>query len=246
MALIDNTLSTNFAGMILTANGEIVSGDSVSGVEGRLEIVGGVAQATLYPTDAETGPGGRIRSEIVWPYNSVGEFWYSWEFFINENEWQVPTADPIAVMSIHDVADDGDNPRHPNFAVRVVAGQLRLEVPAATLPTESTNANRISTVPFEFGIWNKCVLHANWQTDSTGFREFFFNGVPLIRQFNLPTHYDDVDGPYAKVGVYDHTNIKNYAYLRAYFRNCVSLSGVNAYQNTVGMVPRIAERKLEV
>lgn len=246
MALINNTLASNFAGMVLTANGSIVSGDSVSGVDGRLEIVGGVAQATLYPTDAETGPGGRIRSEIVWPYNSVGEFWYSWEFLIHEHEWQIPTADPIAVMSIHDVADGGDSARHPNLGVRVVAGQLRIEVPSATLPTESTDANRIATVPFEFGVWHKCVLHANWQIDATGFREFFFDGVPILRQFNLPTHYDDVAGPYAKVGVYDHSNIRNYTRLRAYFRNCFSLAGMQTYASVLGNVPMQPVRRLQI
>lgn len=244
MPLIDNNLSASFAGMVLTANGQILSGDSVAGIDGRLEIIGGVARATLYPGDPDTGPGGRIRSEIVWPYNSTGEFWYLWEFMINEADWQYSGSDPVAMMSIHDVPDVADNPRHPEFGVRVVARQLRLEVPAATLPTESTDANRVATVPFTFGVWHKCVLHANWQIDNTGFREFFFDGVPILRQFNLPTHYDDVQGPYCKVGVYDHTSIKNYPYLRAHFRNCKSLAGVQPYSAIFGGTPAVPARIL--
>lgn len=240
--LLDNRLSSNFNGLQLQAIGQYVNGsDHPEGIPGRIEIGQGVAQVTLVQGDPKTSLGNR--SELIWlPYSSFGEYWYTFEFMVPVT-WNYTK--PIAIFSVHDIPDNGDLPRHPELGLRVADNLLRIEIPAATLPTESLEFNRAAFIPFKFGEWTKLALHSNWQTTNSGFREVFINGIPYLRQFSIPTHYDDVSGPYAKFGVYDYTAQQDFGILTAYFRNIKMWSGNDGYQTVMGGIPIIPPRMLE-
>lgn len=236
--IFDNAFGLNFAGATLHANGQQLSGDAYpAGIDTHIQVVNGAYKATLLPGDALTALGHRC--EVLAPNNGAGEYWYVWEMMIKAVEWtNVPSSVPIAVMSIHDIPDGGDAARHPNFGLRVINGLLAVDLPSVDPPTELQVNRRAASINFEFDRWYRFCLHANWQPDTTGFREFFVDGVPYIREFNRGTHYVDAAGPYFKFGVYDHTSSYPADPLSAHFRNLQIWSGSGgAYEGIMGTVP---------
>lgn len=231
----------------LQANGTQTTGNaSPAGVAGRLEIVadplgqrGNVLRATLYETDAITA--GYQRSEIAFSPDTIGEWWHSWWFMLDES-WTDFDA-PFIVQQIHDTPDGGDGNKAPNFLTNILSGHLRVIVPEQALPTEGGNLRRGGCIGVQNQRWYHCCLHVIWSTTGTGLRELFVDGVPIHRENSIPTHYVDVVGPYLKLGVYDGLSATaGWVQRRAYFSGLRMWSGPATYQDGMAREPALPRR----
>ena len=189
--------------------------------------------ARISNTDEITALG--RRSEITAPADARAERWYQWEFMVPEHD----VVHPFSVMQIHDKPDGGDTERYPNFLLTIEGGQIIMSVPRAVLPTQDGFGRRVAIANLEFGRWYSCCLHVNWQIGATGFREFFLDRQPYMRESGIATHYDDVAGPYLKLGVYNFYGsypVEGFSHV-AHFRNASVWSGNDGYQAVMGGPP---------
>lgn len=240
--LYDYPLSTNFTGVYqLQSQGIIDTGANYpNGITDRIVIENGIMRSKIVDTDTITATG--IRSEIVAPVQTRAEFWYAFEFMVPPT-WNYTGNNAMSLMQIHDTPDGGDAGRWPNFWLAVDKGLLVTSIPAATLPAESLTGQTPSRIDLVKGKWYRAVLHVNWQIDTTGYMEFF---IDRMRQFTLPakaTHYDDVTGPYMKLGVYDTTHNAGFGTLEAYYRGMKVYSGAAAHTEILGG-PQILPKRL--
>ena len=247
----DAPMSAGFpqiAGLGFQANGMISGVESApDGIPGRLEVQDGWMVSTLDASDELTASG--LRSECYFAPNPRGEWWYTWDFRVPEGQ----SADErrFIAMQIHDSPKTSDPtylPRHPTFLVYVErnAGDqphFVVRVPSMVLPGQDPAGRIVVARPLEVGRVYRLCLHVNWQIDNTGFREFFVDEEPLMRQYNTPTTYDDETGGYLKLGVYIGTTPLNIGSRVAQYRNIKIWSGNDGYQAVMGSAPR-PERRL--
>lgn len=235
-------LSASLAGVTqLQANGTIDTGNNLpQGIDGRLFITadpvgerGNVLQATLYESDALTASG--RRSEIRAGNDQRQEYWYTWDCLFTETAWL--TTDDFVVMQIHDNPDGGDPARAPNFLLAVEAGELRVMVPSATLPTEATTLRTVASFPVTLGEWMRLTLNINWQISGIGLRRFWANGVQILNQNQVATAYDDVSGPYLKLGPYNYFSLSSWTSRTLYLSNVRIWSGAANFVDGMGMSP---------
>lgn len=240
--IIDYPLINDFSGVsTLQAGGQIVSGNAFpGGIGSYLRISGGAMEATVAHDDPVTALG--RRSEITAPADPREERWYAWEFMVPRQD----VSHPFSVMQIHDTPDLEDAPRYPNFLVTLEGGQIVISVPSAVLPAQEAYGRRIAIADLEFDRWYACCLHVKWAIDNTGFREFFLDRVPYMREFGVPTHYDDATGPYLKLGVYNfYGSYPSGGFLHiGRFRHASVWSGNDGYHAVMGGVPVPQKSKL--
>lgn len=242
--IIDYPFSSSFAGVnSLQANGTMDTGDSLpSGIAGRLEIENGVMKSTNNQTDDVTALG--HRSEITSPPQTVpGEYWYKWSMMV-PNTWDYEKI--MVLMQIHDTPDDGDGARFPNFALGIENNQFVPLMGDVDPPTEGGDTVRWPQKNVEFGRWYNFALHVNWRTDTFGLIELFIDREPIVRRFNVGTAYDDVVGPYLKLGVYDFFSHGDYGTKSAYYSDAEIWSGGGSYNDLLGGIPAAKERLMEV
>jgi len=239
--LVDYPLTRNFAGIAtLQAAGQVVSGNAFpEGLGNALKIADGCMVATVAHDDPITALG--RRSEITAPADPREERWYAWEFMIPRQD----VSHPFSVMQIHDTPDLEDAPRYPNFLVTLEGGQIVISVPSAVLPAQEAYGRRIAIADLEFDRWYACCLHVKWAIDNTGFREFFLDRVPYLREFGVPTHYDDAVGPYLKLGLYNFYGSYPAGGFRhvGHFRQASVWSGNDGYDAVMG-APPLHQRQL--
>jgi hypothetical protein len=244
MAVVAEYPLNTFAGVnTLQALGSIVAGNSApAGIGNALSIADGVMKSTITQSDPATATG--IRAEITAPADAYAERWYTWEFMLAADF--NPLLDPILLMQMHDTPDGGDGAKAIPFSLYYTqGGDLAIYVPAQTLPTEGNTSKIIPIDKAEKNRWYKACLHALWSTTATGLREFFLDGVPMLREFNLPTMYSDVTGPYFKCGVYDATHNARFGQVTAYYRNVKIYSGNDGYQTVLGGLPQMPRQRSE-
>ena len=235
-------MTTSFAGVpSLQANGSSgLTGDaSPSGVAGRLEIVpdptgvrGNVMMSRLFETDAITAS--YLRSEIANDSSEFSEYWYSWKMMLGD-DWG-NFSEPFSLMQMHDTPDDGDPVSAPTFILAILSGHIRGIIPDQDLPTEGTTLRRVGSVKVEPMVWYDCCVHANWKKSGVaGFREFYIDGVPIWRQYGVVTEYDNVLGPFLKLGVYDGLSAADgWAQRTAYYSDIRVWSGTANHIDGMG------------
>lgn len=235
-------LSVSLAGVTqLQANGTIDTGDNLpNGIDGRLFITadplrerGNVLRATLYESDALTASG--RRSEIRAGNDARQQYWYTWDCLLTDAAWL--TTDDFVVMQIHDSPDGGDPARAPNFLLVVEAGEFRVMVPSATLPTEATTLKTVASFPVTLGRWMRFTLNIDWQISGIGLRRFWANGVQILNQNQVATTYDDVSGPYVKLGPYNYFSLSSWTSRTLYLSNVRIWSGVANFTDGMGRSP---------
>lgn len=235
-------LVSSLAGVTqLQANGTIDTGDNLpSGIDGRLFITadpagerGNVLQATLYESDAITASG--RRSEIRAGNDARQQYWYTWDCLFTEAAWL--TTDDFVVMQIHDSPDGGDPARAPNFLLVVEAGEFRVMVPSATLPTEATTLKTVASFPVTLGRWMRFTLNIDWQISGIGLRRFWANGVQILNQNQVATTYDDVSGPYLKLGPYNYFSLSSWTSRTLHLSNVRIWSGTANFTDGMGRSP---------
>lgn len=239
-------MTSSFAGVpSLQANGSSgATGDAFpNGIDGRIEIVsdptgvrGNVMRSRLYETDAQAGNG--YRSEIANTPSGFSEYWYSFKFMLGD-DWTTLN-EPFSLAQLHDTPDGGDGSKTPNMLFALLSGHFRCIVPG-TLPTENQVFNRVGSIGADRGVWHDVCLHTIWKTSGVaGLREFFFDGLPLYREHNIVTSYDDVQAPFFKMGVYQGLNATaGWAQRTAYYSDVRIWSGAATYEQ--GLNRQIAQ-----
>lgn len=233
-----STTFANASTIYLQANGiERTNAQNPSGLGDSLIILDGVLASTMNVTDVITY--GSQRADISWQSDTRAEHWYTWNIMIPSSWGQYEKR--IVVAQIHDRPDGGDGSQYPNFLLMVDNKEFTISVPSAIHPTPINAGVSNGGYPLSFDRWYECCLHANWQT-SGGFREFFIDRNPIFREYSLPTEYDNVQGPYLKIGLYNNYGWTDFGTKTAYFSNVKVWTGNDGYQTVMGGVP-IAPRR---
>lgn len=231
----------NSTQVYLQADGlEYTNAQMPDGLANNLTIENGVLVSTMRATDEYTYFG--HRADISWPPDTRAEYWYTWSVMIPPS-W-ADYDKRIVLAQIHDRNDVGDPSQAPNFALYADNRELTAVVPESIYPTAIADGVPKGGIPFVLGQWYECCLHANWQI-SGGFREFFINRIPIFREFGVATEYDNVLGPYLKIGLYDGYHWGDFGVKTAYYRDVRVWSGNDGYQTVMGGVPLARTRLLE-
>ena len=226
----------------VSGDGQVLSGASYpQGIPNVLTIENGCMKAFLTDTHAITTVG--HRTEMYLTPDVFGEVWYAWEFMLPAQYWQGFTG-ALTTGQFHDSNDVGDAGRQPNAMFQVMNGVLYIVWPRATLPTQSTLYDRFAVLNIKWGQWHSICFRVNWQITTSGFRDVYVDGVPVYRQWNVATAYDDVIQPYFKLGIYN-TSGGNCGDKYAYFRNLKRWTGNDGYQAVMGNVPMSRSRTLQ-
>lgn len=233
--LSDFSLNTNFAGTYLQANGIAVSGDGApSGIDGRIEIVDGAARLTVYGTDAETALGHRSAVHFGTFPNS-GECWSSVDFMVDPL-WT--TNNVATIGSWYPTPDAGEELiiKHVNIGLRLVnRDTLFVNVPAAVLPSVTATGRTVAVRKIEQGRWYNITIRINLQTTAIGWREVYLDCVKIYGEYNVPTAYDDVTGPFYKMEA--RTLSQDYDRVRIWVRNARQWTGNESFATTMGGPP---------
>lgn len=209
------------------------------GLNDNLVITDGVLASTMRQTDALTYFG--HRADISWRSDTRDEYWYTWRVMI-PTSWS-SYSKRIVIAQIHDRGDSGDPTQYPNLLLMADKQEITAVVPSSIYPTPVNAGSTKGGIRIVLGQWYDCCLHANWQI-SGGFREFFINRMPIFREYNLPTEYDNVQGPYLKIGLYDAYHWGDFGTKTAFFSEVKVWSGLESYQTVMGGVPLPPQRVL--
>jgi hypothetical protein len=190
-------------------------------------------------TDAYTYFG--HRADISWPPGTRAEYWYTWRVMI-PTSW-AGYGKRIVIAQVHDRADESDGTQYPNFMLLADDKEFTAAVPSSIYPTPVNVGVAKGGYPLTLGQWYDCCLHANWQI-SGGFREFFIDRRPIFREHGIATEYDNVLGPYFKLGLYDGNHDGGFGTKTAYYRDARIWTGNDGYQTVMGGVPLAPTRNL--
>ncbi|SEM74625.1 Polysaccharide lyase [Nitrosospira multiformis] len=243
--LFNFPLDTNLAGLLsLQANGTTVTGNaSPAGIQERVQIVDGTARLSSYGSDAETNFG--YRSEIAFGrFPNSGEVWSSVDFMIDPL-WTTSTV--ASIGSWYPSPDGGEESiiKHVNIGLRLVdKDTLFVNVPAAVLPAISATGKTVAVKKIEQGRWYNITIRMNLQTTAVGWREVYLDRVKIFGEYNVPTAYDDANGPYFKMG--PRTPLSHdYDMVRMWVRNAKQWFGNESFSTIMGGVPVSSGRMLQ-
>lgn len=230
----------------VSGNGQNQPGtfNNCNGLANILTVENGQMRAYLdnghQPTD-----GDKLRTEIYLTPDNFYEYWYGWEFKLPSTNW-AGFKGPMTIGQMHDKPNIGNStPRHPNFMLQVYDENLCIVWPQSILPEESIFYNRIPILKMEWDKWYFVCIHINWKTTTAGFREVFVDRIPVYREWNVPTSYNDMEGPYLKLGIYN-TSGQLPGEKLAYYRNLKRWMGNDGYQLVLGGVPALPPHFSEI
>lgn len=242
--LATHPLANTFDGVYtFQTKGINVSGGAYpSGIPDSFDLVNGVAKITVRDTDPGTYGERRSEMQFLRQIESIGEYWYTWKFMI-PSSWNFDIG--MAIMQIHETPDEHDPPdRAVQFVLLLENDQLVARVPSA-IEMQSPDSYRLASYPFVFDRWHFMCLHANWQHTPTGFWEMFVDNVPMFRQFDIATAYDDLQGAYLKLGIYNFHEAQGWGTKIIYVSDVNIWSGNDGYRQVIGSVPSVSARRVE-
>jgi len=237
--LAEHLLSTTFAepGVTMQALGENVDATLYpTGRPGTFDLVNGITRITVKETDPITYT--YQRAELVFKHqlDVTGERWYTWEIMVPSG-WDFLTGFTVMQVHVDPEPEEAIQSRALNFILMLENNEWTPLIPVAIDPI-STIAYRPAAVAMEFDRWYSMCLHANWQTDNTGFIEFYIDKVPLFKRTGLATTYSHpTQGPYSKLGLYNHRVATGWTQKVAYYRNARIWSANDGYQAVMGGAP---------
>lgn len=225
----------------LGANGIFETGPELpNGIPGHITIDSGACRLYVNTTtDLDTA--GWKRTEIdfgAFP-TANGEFWTSFEF---RRDWGFD--EYVVIGSWAPLINGASGTTYVPIGFRIRNQNLIIQAPK-DLSVIGFNNQDLGVAPIGVGKWHKVVAHVNLQPNNTGFREVFLDGVPMFRQYGIPTTYGTADGHYFKLGPYDGEHLLKFEEATLYIRNVSMWSGLGSYQTVMGNVPYIPHRKLQ-
>ena len=208
-----------------------------NGIPNRLDIIDGALRSSLYKDDAYTNGGPRSEVEIgTFPTNS-GTCWSTFDFMLPSN-WSYTKL--VMIGSWYPTYDGGDAAKHVTIGLRLLGTTFLVIVPDS-LPSETDSGKTIARMDLERGRWYSLCIRVGLATDDTGFREVYVDGIPISREFNIPTTYVDAVGPYLKAGMYDGSHNNDYVTpLQIWLRNFKMWTGNEGFSSVLGTVPKLS------
>lgn len=205
------------------------------GVPGRMEWVpdplgqrGTVLRCQLGAWTAESGTYGN-RSEINFPSEPVtagnaAPRWYRWSCMVPSGSAFQADDRYFCIAQIHDDPDAGDGARWPNFSLYAGIGELLVMLPRVHPPTDGDAGSRVAgRYPLVRDRWMDIQLGVNLSLETTGWIEVIIDGNLVVREWGHGTAYNDVAGPWHKLGVYNifkHATPPTGIIATAYFSAC--------------------------
>lgn len=240
-------LNSDLSGFAVSeASGNQYSGSPPPQIPGRVWIDkspdGSTAMhAKVIQSDQLTAGGQRSEvSMLTDAFNTP--VWYTWEMYV-PSSWPM-TGKPYTVMQIHDTPDYGDSVVvWPNLEMMVSDTNLLVKVSNDFSNKGVSVSKSLLTVPMHFDKWVQCAVFADWRkADSAGIIEIYFNRQLVDRRYGIQSAYNDVVGPYLKLGVYDCMHYGDFNTLEAYYRNVVVRDGSDGAIAAMGGTPIAAHR----
>ncbi len=190
---------------------------------------------------------GGQRAEVAMAAESFATpVWYVWEMYV-PSSWP-RTGHPYTVMQIHDTPDAGDSVIvWPNVEMMIKDDTLLVKI-GNDFTNKGVSASKdLLTVPMLFDRWVQCAVFADWRkADSAGFLEIYFNRQLVDRRYGIQSSYNDLVGPYMKLGVYDCLHYGDFGTLEAFYRNVVVRDGTDGAIAAMGSTPIAANRRFAV
>lgn len=165
------------------------------------------------------------------------EYWYCWDMFIPED---FGTGSEFTLMQIHDTPDSEDPIPFPNFLFLTDGVEAVALVPDDAPNKVPQQGRSIGRLPLIKGRWTTCCLHVRWDSTPparTAFIEVIYDGVSMCKEFARANHFDDILGPYMKVGLYDVYDTPNFGTRHAYFRNIRKYDNTESFLSVLGSLP---------
>lgn len=214
----------------------IAGASNPQGIPRVLSVNDGVMYA--YCSDDHAITSGGHRTEIYFlPDSFSTESWFTWDFLLPAQYWE-DFSGIITIAQFHDSPNAGNStPRQPNFMLQFNDRNLQTTWPKAVLPTEQSASRQVSGLTLDFDRWYSMCVRFKWATDTSGFREVFCDRVPIYREWNVPTSYDDTVAPYFKLGMYFTNNLQPCGEKVLLARNLKRWSGNDGYQTVLGGAP---------
>jgi Polysaccharide lyase len=146
--------------------------------------------------------GGNHRAEVLVGDSVMGEHWYGWSLYFpadwNEN-LPYSTGHWVNITQWHG---------NVGVPLQLVASGNGIGFSHNQQLTDSGlfPGTNIGTVDSMIGKWTDFVVHANWQTDSSGYFEIWMNGTKVVDWHGVTAPNNGGLNPYWKAGLYYGTN----------------------------------------
>lgn len=160
------------------------------------------------------GAGHKYRSEVTqqWEFPSYNqEYWYGFSIFLPDSHltdasWEI-------VAQWQSIPDDGEDYRNPVLAIDTSDGIWQVRTrwdDKAVTPVKSGGGwvyggqKRWEVAPVETGVWTDWVVQVKWRyvNDREGYLRVWKDGELVVDHVG-PNAYNDSQGPYFKMGVYN-------------------------------------------
>lgn len=150
-------------------------------------------------------PAARNRAEFQNRTRAVfgDDNWFSYAFRIVSGE--ASTAPFCVLNQWHHTPDEGDSGNSPPFAINyMTTGILRFirRFSSDTPTTTVTQSNMHDTSVVARDLWHHIVGRLKFGFSNDAVVQLWFNGQQIVNLSNTNMGYNDVQGPYAKFGIY--------------------------------------------
>lgn len=167
------------------------------------------------------------------PANS--EQWYAFSVYLPPTYKQDPSGELIAQW--HDVPDFelGEGWKSPALSLVTENGRLYLrrfwDSKQVTGRNQQEGTEKIDLGPYQIRKWTDLVFHVKWSYTSDGLLELWQDGQLVVSKTG-PNYYNDIRGPYLKIGMYKgdwkHSPGKSIVSQRNIYFDEVRVGGANA------------------
>lgn len=162
------------------------------------------ARFTLYKEDALAANSRRAELKLD-PVPANSEQWYALSIFVPQEYASDPSYDIITQWAGRPDFNLGEDWRQPIIALSIRDNRFRLSNRWDS-KTITTNETRSGEVGWDLGAvvkeqWVDWVFHVKWSYGSDGLLEVWKNGKLVVKKVG-PNTYNDLTGPYIKVGIY--------------------------------------------
>jgi hypothetical protein len=186
-----------------------------NGIPGFMDFVddplgqrGKVLRSTVYThVSGSTGPRCEI-NQVNEPINTASlspvTRWYKWDMMIPSETFGLTSAQSYVVSQVHDTTDGGDGDAWPNMIMYVSGNELQLMLGRVNPPTRGDAASRVAaSYPLVRNQWMTIQYGTNLAVDAAGSIDWIIDGKLIHRENGHGTAFDDVVGPWHKIGSYN-------------------------------------------
>lgn len=217
----------------IESNGTAANGQSISvGKAGRVYSNPDAIVSRVEVTDLKVAGG--FRGEIIQAKNYlVFGTTYNVGLAVKLAAWDFVNApdSEIVIFQIHQSEDVGDFSGIPPFFLCVTGSTFTVNHTYATAPINTTSPRRsiLCTLPASADTWYYFTFRINFNPTGIGTLDVYLNGV-LMGSYSGPLGYNDLRGPYTKVGCYKAGNFPpGIASREVHYKGCIVIPATSDY-----------------